>query len=123
MDKPPRDDFDPYEREPMFAVSGDSAGRQWIMQLLQALILAGIVALFGIMWSFASSFAEIRVMLNEREKQNARDVARLESADARHDSADSRHDTELRGLDNRVTTLERAERADQPDAYDRQKRR
>src|SRR5687768_17570403 len=82
MDKPPPDDFDPYEREAMFAVSGDSAGRQWIMQLLQALILAGIVALFGIMWSFASSFAEIRVMLNEREKQNARDVARLESADA-----------------------------------------
>jgi hypothetical protein len=123
MDKPPRDDFDPYKSDPMFAVSGDSAGRQWIMQLLQALILAGIVALFGIMWSFASSFAEIRVMLNEREKQNARDVARFESADARHDSADSRHDTELRGLDSRVTTLERAERADQPDAYDRQKRR
>jgi hypothetical protein len=123
MDKPTPDDFDPYEREAMFAVSGDSAGRQWIMQLLQALILAGIVALFGIMWSFASSFAEIRVMLNEREKQNARDVARLESADARHDSADSRHDTELRGLDSRVTTLERAERADQPDPYDRQKRR
>lgn len=123
MDKPLPNDFDPYERGPMFSVSGDSAGRQWIMQLLQALILAGIVALFGIMWNFASSFAEIRVMLNEREKQNVRDVARFESADARHDSADARHDTELRGLDSRVTTLERAERADQSDAYDRQKRR
>lgn len=116
------DDFDPYEVQ-MFAVSGDSEGKQWIMQLLQALILAGIVGLIGIMWNIAGAISEFRVMLNEREKQNARDVARFESADARHDSADARHDTELRGLDSRVTTLERAERSNQPNANYRQERR
>jgi hypothetical protein len=123
MDKPLPDEFDPYGGQ-MTAISGGNGNdRQWLMQLLQGLILAGIVALIGVTWSVSSSVTELRVTLNERQKQNDRDIARLESSDARHDSADARHDTELRGLDSRVTELERIESAHQSDAHDRQKRR
>jgi hypothetical protein len=124
MDVPPPDDFDPYG-EQMTVISGGngSGGKQWLMQLLQGLILAGIVALIGVTWGMSSSITELRVTLNERQKQNDRDIARLESSDARHDTADARHDTELRGLDSRVTELERGQGAHQSDANDRQKRR
>lgn len=117
-------DFDPYG-EQMAVISGGNGGdgKQWMMQLLQSLILAGIVALIGVTWTLTGSVTELRVTLSERQKQNDRDITRLESSDARHDSADARHDTELRGLDSRVTTLERSQGAYQPDANDRQKRR
>lgn len=108
----------------MSATSGNNnnGGTQWLMQLLQALCLAGIVALIGVTWTMAGSITALQVTLSEREKQNDRDITRLESSDARHDAADARHDTELRGIDSRLTTLERAERADQFNAHDRQKR-
>lgn len=121
MDKQLPGDFDPYEGS-MTAISGNGS-KQWLMQLLQGLILAGIVALIGVTWSMSSAITELRVTISERQKQNDRDINRLESSDARHDSADSRHDTELRGLDSRVTTLERSQGAYQPDPDDRQKRR
>jgi hypothetical protein len=123
MDPPPPPDFDPYN-EQMIAISGGNGnGRQWLMQLLQGLILAGIVALIGVTWNLTKSVTELQVTFSERDRQNERNIVRLESADARHDITDARHDTELRGLDNRLTTLERTERANQPHADDRQKRR
>ena len=123
MDRPLPDNFDPYG-EQMTAISGGNGnGRQWLMQLLQGLILAGIVALIGVTWSMSSSVTELRVTLSERQKQNDRDITRLESSDARLDIADSRHDTELRGLDSRVTELERGQSAYQLDADHRQKRK
>jgi hypothetical protein len=123
MDKQLPDDFDPYGGQ-MTAISGGNGhGRQWLMQLLQGLILAGIVALIGVTWSMSSDITELRVTLSERQKQNDRDITRLESSDTRHDNADARHDTELRGLDSRVTAIEQARRANQPNANDRQERR
>lgn len=117
MDKPLPDDFDPYGVQ-MTAISGgnDGGGKQWLMQLLQGLILAGIVALIGVTLSLANSVTELRVTISERGKQNDRDIARLEAADTRHES-------DIRGIDSRVTELERSQSTYQPDANDRQKRR
>lgn len=122
MDKPLPDDFDPNilpVGASMSAYSGgsgnDGNGKQWLMQLLQGLILAGIVALIGVTWSVSSSVTELRVTLSEREKQNDRDIARLESADARHDA-------DIRGIDGRVTELEREQSSSEPYANHRQKR-
>jgi ATPase subunit of ABC transporter with duplicated ATPase domains len=123
MDQPLPDDFDPYGGQ-MIAISGGNGnGKQWLMQLLQGLILAGILGLIGVTWNLTKTVTELQVTFSERDRQNERNIIRLESSDTRHDITDARHDTELRGLDNRLTTLERTERANQPNADDRQKRR
>lgn len=102
----------------MTAISGGNGngGKQWLMQLLQGLILAGIVALIGVTWSMSSSITELRVTLSEREKQSDRDIQRLEATDARHES-------DLRRIDSRVTQLERGQSAYQPNPNNRQERR
>jgi ATPase subunit of ABC transporter with duplicated ATPase domains len=123
MDQPLPDDFDPYGGQ-MIAISGGNGnGKQWLMQLLQGLILAGILGLIGVTWNLTKTVTELQVTFSERDRQNERTIIRLESSDTRHDITDARHDTELRGLDNRLTTLERTERAKQPNADDRLKRR
>lgn len=110
MDKPLPDDFDPYEFN-MTAISGGNGngGRQWLMQLLQGLILAGIVGLFGVVWSMKSDITELRATQYERGRSYDRDFQRIDSTIARHDQ--------------RITDLERGEGSNQSDPNHRQKRR
>lgn len=111
---------DPYATDPDFKQEwfGNSAvsGRGNIMVgrdkridiLLQALILAGILGLVGIVWTLRDNLTEIKTFVTIKAQQYDRDIARLDSTITRHDE--------------RITVLERSQGAGNSQPDDRQKR-
>ena len=96
----------------MSANSGDGDRRSWLSgnlgAILQALVIAGILGLFSSISDLKESTAELKATINERGKQNERDIERIDGTLGRHDQ--------------RITDLERGQSASQFDADRRQKR-
>ncbi len=106
-------DFDPIATDPDFkqewfggtAISGRHNGGKdrRIDHLLQGLILAGILALVGIVWTLRDNVTEIRTFVKAKAEQYDSDLRRIDKTLDRHDE--------------RLTTLEQGRRAGhrQPD--------
>lgn len=100
-----------YEGASMEANSGDSSGKSWlsnVIAILQALAIAGILGLFAKISGFGESIARLETTINERGKQNDRDIERIDATLTRHDQ--------------RLTDLERGQGPGEPDTNHRQKR-
>lgn len=104
-------DYDPNATDPNFkqewfggtAISGKHNGGpdRRIDHVLQGLILAGILALVGIVWTLRDNVTEIRTFVTTKAEQYDRDISRIDKTLDRHDQ--------------RLTTLERRPRYGQPD--------
>lgn len=107
---PQPNDYDPYESGHFMNVSGSNNGHDGrdrrIDHLLQALCLAGIIAIVGIVWILRDNVTEIKTYVTERTQLYDREINRLDSTIQRHDE--------------RITSLEREQGQSYPNH--RQKR-
>lgn len=113
-------DYDPHSTDPDFrqewfggnAVSGrgsSGGGRDKRIDVwLQGAVLAGLLALVGIVWTLREEVTKITTYVTLKVEQNDRDISRIDRTIDRHDQ--------------RITAIERGEspRYRQPD--DRQER-
>lgn len=114
-------DFDPNTTDPEFrqewfgnpAVSGrGSVGgvRDKRLDLwIQGAVLAGIVALVGIVWTIRDNLTEVKTFVTIKAQQYDRDISRLDANIARHDE--------------RITVIERGQSSGNRIPDDRQERK